>query len=59
MTKGFTQGTEHLNQMTQGFTLRTEHLNQMTERLVKDSTMPPSMRCAYKCNKQPTGEVSR
>lgn len=39
--------------------LSPEEIEELAECDPDDSSMPPSMRCAYKCHKQPTGEVSR
>lgn len=39
--------------------LSPEEIEELAECDPDDSSMPPSMRCAYKCNKEATGEVNR
>ncbi|XP_023342621.1 tropomodulin-like [Eurytemora carolleeae] len=39
--------------------LSAEEIEELAECDPDDSNMPPSMRCAYKCNKAATGEVNR
>jgi len=39
--------------------LSAEEIEELAECDPDDSSMPPSMRCAYKCNKTATGEVNR